>query len=187
MKQDHPSLLTRISLAFGTFFKIVSDSQFAIRIQHLRDAAPPAEPSTPTPPAAKPVVAPLREAAPDAALQLLGLLQREARFIDFIQEDIAAYADAEVGGAARLVHDGCRKVLSDNFTIQPIRDEAEGSRVTLPEGFDAAKIRVTGNVVGQPPFHGSITHRGWQVVETRLPKLAGSHEVRIVAAAEVEL
>lgn len=185
MKQDQPSLLTRISLAFGTFFKIISDGQFAARIQNLGSAAPRAEPSTPA--AAKPVVAPLREAAPDAALQLLGLLQREARFVDFIQEDIAVYADAEVGAAARLVHDGCRKVLSDNFTIQPIREEAEGSRVTLPEGFDAARIRITGNVVGQPPFHGSITHRGWQVVDIRLPKLAGSHDAGIVAAAEVEL
>lgn len=187
MKQDHPSLLTRISLAFGTFFKIISDSQFAARIQGLRAAAPQPEPSKPAPATAKPAVAPLREAGPDAALQLLGLLQREARFIDFIQEDIGAYADAEVGGAARLVHEGCRKVLHDNFTIQPIREEAEGSRITLPEGFDAAMIRITGNVVGQPPFYGSITHRGWQVVDTRLPKLAGSHEVRIVAAAEVEL
>ena len=85
------------------------------------------------------------------------------------------------------MHEGCRKVLRDNFTIQPIRDEAEGSRITLPAGFDAALIRVTGNVVGQPPFNGSLTHRGWQVVDTRLPRLAGSHQVRIVAAAEVEL
>ena len=78
-------------------------------------------------------------------------------------------------------------MLRDNFTVQPIRDEAEGSPITLPAGFDAAAIRVTGKVVGQPPFKGTITHRGWQVVDTRLPKLAGSHQVRIVAAAEVEL
>jgi len=130
---------------------------------------------------------PLKEAPPDGALQLLGLLQREARFIDFIQEDVAAYADADVGAAARVVHEGCRKVLRDNFTISPVRDEAEGSRITLPEGFDATAIRVTGNVVGNPPFHGSITHRGWRVIDTRLPKLTGSHELRIVAPAEVEL
>jgi hypothetical protein len=130
-----------------------------------------AEPSAPAP-APKPVVVPLREAAPDGALQLLGLLQREARFIDFIQEDVAAYADADIGAAVRVVHEGCRKVLHDNFTISPVRDEAEGSRITLPVGFDAAAIRVTGNVVGQPPFHGSITHRGWRVVETRLPRLS---------------
>ena len=197
MKQSPPSLLSRISLAFGTFFSIISDSQFAARVQDLRDGAQRSEPSAPAPasspapapaPAApKPIVVPLREAAPDGALQLLGLLQREARFIDFIQEDVAAYADADVGAAARVVHEGCRKVLRDNFTISPVRSEAEGSRITLAEGFDAAAIRITGNVVGQPPFKGSITHRGWRVDETRLPKLASGHELRIVAPAEVEL
>lgn len=187
MKQDNPSLLSRLSLAFGSFFSILSDSQFAARVQALRDGAPLAEPSTTTPVAPKAVAVPLREATPDAALQLLGLLQREARFIDFIQEDVAAYADADVGAAARVVHEGCRKVLRDNFTINPVRNEAEGSRITLPEGFDAAAIRITGNVVGQPPFSGSLTHRGWKVDETRLPKLAGSHDLSIVAPAEVEL
>ena len=183
MKQTYPPLLSRISLAFGTFFSIISDGEFAGRIQRLR------EPVSSTPASASPraAVEPLREAAPDAALQLLGLLQHEARFVDFIQEDVAAYADAEVGAAARLVHEGCRKVLRDNFTLQPIREENEGSRISLPAGFDAALVRVTGNVVGQPPFNGSLMHRGWQVVDVRLPKLTGSHQVRIVASAEVEL
>ena len=120
-------------------------------------------------------------------VQLLGLLQREARFIDFIQEDVAAYGDADIGAAARVVHEGCRKVLRENFSIEPVRDEPEGSRLTLPAGFDAAAIRVTGNVVGEPPFNGSLTHRGWRVRETRLPQLASGHDLRIVAAAEVEL
>lgn len=187
MKQANPSLLSRISLAFGSFFSIIADGQFAARVQALRAGEQRAEPSAPAPAAAKPSAPPLVEAAPDGALQLLGLLQREARLIDFIEEDIAAYADADVGAAARVVHEGCRKVLRDNFTISPVRSEAEGSRVTLPAGFDAAAIRVTGNVVGQPPFNGQITHRGWRVSETRLPRLAGSHDLRIVAPAEVEL
>lgn len=187
MKQDTPNFLSRISIAFGSFFSIISDSQFAARVQALRVGAQGAEASAPAPAVAKPVVVPLRETAPEAALQLLGLLQREARFVDFIQEDVAAYTDADIGVAARVVHEGCRKVLRDNFSISPVRDEAEGSRITLPEGFDAAAIRVTGNVVGQPPFTGSITHRGWRVAETRLPKLADGHELSIVAPAEVEL
>ena len=189
MKQDPPSLLSRISLAFGTFFAIIADAQFAARVQALRSGGQRAEPSTaaPVPATPRPAAPPLREAAPDGALQLLGLLQREARFIDFIQEDVAAYADADVGAAARVVHEGCRKVLRENFAISPVRDEAEGSRITLPEGFDATASRVTGNVVGQPPFTGSLAHRGWRVVETRLPKLSDSHELRIVAPAEVEL
>ncbi|HNC52710.1 MAG TPA: DUF2760 domain-containing protein [Accumulibacter sp.] len=185
MKQTHPSLLSRISLAFGTFFSILADGQFAARVQALRSGEPRSEPSAPA--AARPAAVPLTEAEPDGALQLLGLLQREARFIDFVEEDVAAYADVDVGAAARVVHEGCRKVLRENFTIGAVRDEAEGSRVTLPAGFDAAAVRVTGNVVGQPPFTGSITHRGWRVRETRLPKLAAGHDLRIIAPAEVEL
>jgi hypothetical protein len=68
-----------------------------------------------------------------------------------------------------------------------VRPEAEGSRLTLPEGFDARAVRLTGNVIGQAPFTGSLCHRGWRVTETRLPKLAESHDVRVLAQAEVEL
>ncbi len=53
-----------------------------------------------------------------------------------------------------------------------MREEAEGSRVTLPDGFDATAIRLTGNAAGKPPFQGSISHRGWKVADVRLPKLA---------------
>ncbi len=121
----------------------------------------------------------LKEASPDAALQLLGLLQRDARFIDFVEEDIKNYSDADIGAAARLVHDGCRATLREHFTIRPVRDEAEGSRVTLPEGFDASAVRLTGNVVGKAPFSGSISHRGWRVDEVRLPKLTDSHNAKV--------
>jgi len=186
MQKSNLALLNRISLAFGSFLTIITDRQFAAGVQALRTGTEQTAASAPMP-VPKPPVAALREAVPDAALQLLGLLQRQARFIDFIQEDVATFTDADIGAAARLVHEGCRKVLHENFTIEPICDESEGSRITLPEGFDAAAIRVTGNVVGQPPFHGNITHRGWQVIDTRLPKLASGHEVRIVACAEVEL
>ena len=184
MKSNPPSLPGRITLAFGTFFRILSDGTFAARVQALGAGEPAAEVAAPPP---KPAAQPLLEAPPDGALQLLGLLQREARFIDFIEEDVGSYADAEIGAAARVVHQGCRKVLRDNFTIAPVRGEAEGSRVTLPAGFDAAAIRVTGNVVGQPPFTGSVAHRGWRIAETRLPKIARGHDLHIVAPAEVEL
>jgi hypothetical protein len=129
----------------------------------------------------------LKEASPDAALQLLGLLQRDARFIDFVEEDIKGYSDADIGAAARLVHEGCRATLREHFTIRPVRDEAEGSRVTLAEGFDATSVRLTGNVVGKAPFNGSISHRGWRVDDVRLPKLTGSHNAKVIAPAEVEL
>lgn len=136
-------------------------------------------------PAPEPVI--LKEPTPDAALQLLSLLQNEARFIDFIAEDITLYNDADVGVAARVVHEGCRKALDEHFTLAPIRSEQEGSTITLPQGFDAASVRLTGNIVGHAPFSGTLIHKGWQVTRINLPKLTQSHNANIIAAAEVEL
>jgi hypothetical protein len=196
MTDSNVSFLGRISLAVGTFFSILGDGEFAARVQRLRSGAPvtaapvatPAPVAAPAPsPAPQPAAPTLKQATPDAALQLLGLLQRDARFIDFVEEDVAGYSDADIGAAARVVHGGCRTVLREHFTIRPVREEAEGSRVTLPEGFDATAIRLTGNVVGKAPFTGSLSHRGWRVADVRLPRLAASHDASVIAAAEVEL
>ncbi|NTY41345.1 DUF2760 domain-containing protein [Burkholderia diffusa] len=197
MPESNLSFFGRLSLAVGTFFSVLGNREFAAGVLRVRDGAPapvaPAPAAAPAPapaPVPAPVKAPvpeLREASPQAALQLLGLLQRDARFIDFVEEDIAGYADADIGAAARLVHDGCRAALREHFTIVPVRDEAEGSRVTLPAGFDATAVRVTGNVVGSAPFTGTVSHRGWRVADVRLPKLTGSHDASVVAPAEVEL
>ncbi len=181
-----------MSLAIGTFFALLGDGRLAARVQALRAGAPlasevpaPAPVKTPPPP---PPPAPVRATANvDAALQLLGLLQREARFVDFLQEDIAAYSDADVGGAARLLHGGARKVLKETFDLEPVRAEIEGNRLTLPAGFDAASIRLTGNVVGQPPFMGTLQHKGWRATAVRLPALTEGHDTRVIAPAEVEL
>ncbi len=136
-------------------------------------------------PAPEPVI--LKEYTPDAALQVLGLLQKEARFIDFINEDITAYSDADIGAAARVVHEGCYKALNEHFTLTPIRSEPEGSQITLTTGFDAAANRLTGNIVGAAPFTGTLVHKGWQVTGVRLPKLTQGYNPAIVAAAEIEL
>ncbi len=136
-------------------------------------------------PAPEPVI--LKESTPDAALQLLGLLQKEARFIDFIKENITTYSDADIGVAARVVHEGCNKAINEHFTLAPIRSEQEGGKITLPQGFDAAAVRLTGNIVGSPPFTGTLIHKGWQVTTIRLPKLTQGHNANILAAAEVEL
>ena len=183
MTRPDPSFLRRLSLACGSFLSILSKPGFASRVEALNDIAPPPQPVEPV----KAPVSPLREAPHEAALQLLGLLQRDARFIDFIEEDVKAYSDADIGAAARVVHEGCRKVLREHFSLQPVRSETEGSRITLAEGFDAAAVRLTGKVVGKAPFTGSLSHRGWKVSDTRLPKLAAGHDASIVAQAEVEL
>ncbi|NOT83918.1 MAG: DUF2760 domain-containing protein [Methylococcaceae bacterium] len=129
----------------------------------------------------------LKEATPDAALQLLALLQKEARFIDFIKEDVTAYSDADIGIAARVVHEGCNKAINEYFSLATVRTEAEGSKITLAKEFDATQVRLTGNIVGQAPFTGTLIHKGWQVTDIRLPKLTQAHNAKILAAAEVEL
>jgi hypothetical protein len=125
--------------------------------------------------------------SPDSALQLLALLQQEARLIDFLQEDAQSFSDAEVGAAARVVHGGARKVLRENFVIDAIRAESEGSSVTLLPGFNNHEMRLSGNVVGEPPFKGHLLHRGWRVTSITLPKVSAGHDLTIIAPAELEL
>lgn len=178
--QPLPSFFSRISIAVGAFFRALSDAEYAARLTRIDDAPQPAAAPMPAP-------TPLRVATPDAALQLLSLFQREARLIDFTQENLSAYSDADIGAAARVVHEGCSKVLREHFTIEPVRSEAEGSRIVLEDGFDASAVRLTGNVVGSAPFRGALSHRGWRAANVRLPKLAEAHDAAILAPAEVEL
>ena len=200
----HPSFLSRVAIAIGSFFAILANARLAGDIHRLRTGeplaadVPPSEVRVEVPvekiietrvevPVEKIVERRVEVATDTAALQLLGLLQREARLVDFIQEDVAPYSDAEIGAAARVVHGGCRKLLAEHFTLAPVRAEAEGSRVTLAAGFDAAAVRLTGNVVGQAPFTGTLSHRGWQVTQVRLPQLTDARAAAIIAQAEVEL
>lgn len=133
------------------------------------------------------VPAVVQEADPASACQLLALLQSEARFVDFIQEEISAATDEQIGAAARVIHAGSQKVINEYFSLTAIRSEEEESQVTINEGFNPAEVKLIGNVVGQAPYRGILTHQGWQVTETKLPKLAKEHNTRIIAAAEVEL
>ena len=207
-----PSFLSRIAIAIGSFFAILGNGRLAADVTRVRageafaaDVAPkevrvevPVEKIVEKT-VEKRVEVPVEKlvektieveklvATDTAALQLLGLMQREARFVDFIQEDVAPYSDAEIGAAARVVHEGCRKVLREHFAIAPVRSEAEGSRITLQAGFDAAAVRLTGNVVGQAPFTGTLSHRGWQVTDVKLPQLTDIQAAKVIAQAEVEL
>jgi hypothetical protein len=184
MSDSKSSFFPRLALALRASWRMLVDSDFAGRVQRLeqvREASPASAVAEPHKPAI------LRDTLPDSALQLLTLLQQEGRFVDFLEENVTAYSDADIGGAARVVHEGCRKVIREYLHIEPVREEAEGARLTLPAGFDAAAVRLTGNVVGQPPFTGTLMHRGWRVSQITLPRLAEGHDVRVLAPAEVEL
>lgn len=127
--------------------------------------------------------------APEAsAIQLLSILQRKGRLIDFLQEDLSQFDDAQIGAAVRNIHDSSRQALAEYVDLEPIYDEAEGSQVTVQQGFDAYAVRLSGDVAGAPPFSGVLRHRGWRVVSMRLPEQSKAQaESKVVAAAEVEV
>ena len=120
-------------------------------------------------------------------MQLLGLLQREGRLVDFVEEDLAGFPDSAIGAAARTVHAGCKKVIDELFRLEAVYRESEGAKVTVAAGFDASAVRLTGNVVGQPPFQGALRHHGWRAREVKLPPSPDGKDLAIVAPAEVEL
>ena len=206
---QEPGFGARIGLAFGAFFKILFDGAFAARvlsaqsadpaalgrIEHDTDTAPHAveDVSVPDTVPVAPIEAPHTEPMPDPhqetrkAMQFLGALQREGRFIDFLMEDLNAAADADIGAAARVVHGGCKKVLDEYLTIEPVWTGEEGSRVVLEEGFDPQRVNLTGNVSGEPPFNGTLAHPGWRASDSNLPQLADSVDASILMPAEIEL
>ena len=121
------------------------------------------------------------------AVRTLAILQAEGRFLDFVFEDISSYEDADIGAAVREVHRGCKKTLEDHFDLGPVREEAEEAKVTVSKGYHPATIRLVGQVVGEPPFTGTLKHRGWKVQEVRLPKIAPDQAAFVAAPAEIEL
>jgi hypothetical protein len=121
------------------------------------------------------------------AVQLLAVLQREGRLVDFLREEIEPFTDAQIGAAARAVHAGCRKALDEHMVLGPVHESEEGQTVTVSEGFDPSAIRLTGSVSGDPPFEGALRHRGWRATDIHLPTDARGQDPEIVAPAEIEI
>lgn len=120
-----------------------------------------------------------------AHLKLLAVLQSRARFLDFIQEDISNFSDAQVGAAVRSLHQKCQESLETYLSIRPLFDEKEGQEIIL-ENIDPQKVRLLGNVGAKPPFKGILRHKGWKAQKKVLPKdLIFTEEV--LFPAEVEL
>lgn len=157
--------MNRLILAFRVFWLSLTDRSKADQLDRALEA-----PSS----------------GPD--LRILGLLQRDGRLVDFLQEDIDPYSDAQVGAAVREIHRGCRKALHDYLTLEPVLGQAEGDQVTLLAGFNPNEVRLSGNVSGNPPYRGVLKHHGWKVTQSNLPAVLGGPVDRsIVAPAEVEL
>ena len=160
-----------LKLAFKAFFKCLRTNPESEQIALLL-----------APEAAKQLEAP--KVSQSSSAQLLAAFQKEGRFIDFLQEDLSGFPDAQVGSVSRSVQEGCRKVLQQYLTLEPVLSDGEGETVTVEEGFDAHEISLVGKVEGDPPFTGQLRHQGWSLKKDELPKLGSEN---ILLPAEVEL
>lgn len=179
----------RISYATRCFLSVLSRGEVPedIAPEVVKTPAPEAQAPAPTLPPESTPARPAEESA-DRAVQMLALLQRDGRLIDFFSEDITPYQDAQVGAAVRELHANCRKSLEQYVKLEPILAGEEDRPVTVDAGFDPASVKLVGNVTGQPPLRGLLRHRGWRATEVKLPPLAPQESGRaVVAPAEVEI
>jgi len=123
----------------------------------------------------------------DRAVQMLALLQRDGRLIDFLAENIEPYSDAQLGAAVRSIHQTCRESLDRYVKLESILNSEEDQPITVQAGFDPAAIKLVGDIRGEPPIRGLLRHRGWRVKEVKLPSLPEGSARMVVASAEVEV
>jgi len=184
--------MNRIGLAFQLFFEILFNADVAQKASKLK-ALPEPEKEVPRQMAETTDWTPPKEIAEKQdrkgieALILLATLQREARFLDLIQEDLSEYDDAQIGAAVRDVHRDTKSVLQRMFAIEPIRTEEEGTQVEIANS-NSDEIRLVGNVSDQSPTTGTLQHQGWKATKCDLPDYSGTlQQAQILNPAEVEV
>jgi hypothetical protein len=176
--------LNRIVLAFRCFFallfggalspEIISD--LGLSSKPVKPAAP-EKPAAPPPPAFKPA---------DGALQMLGILQRDSRIIDFLMEDITGYDDEQVGAAVRAMQVAARDALVRYVSLTPVIDGVENTFVK-PPSKDPSVVKFVGNVPAAGADGGTLRHKGWRATSVSLPPLNPKQDTNVIAPAEIEV
>ena len=171
--------MNRILLAFRAFFAILFTGALPADILAAMNAI--LKSDSPALPPPKPEVKP-----EDGALQVLGMLQRDARILDFFMEDITPYSDDQVGAAARDIHANTREILIRHFAPVPVIDAVEGTPVNSDGNPALVKfignVPATGKAVG-----GMLRHRGWRAGTASLPRVNTRQDLAILAPAEIEV
>ncbi len=184
-----------LGTAFRAFFAALFDREMASRLREvLNETSKPSAlpeptlttPTTTTTPAATVATSPAssNEAGRSEAVALLAVLQREARFVDLLQENLDAYADAQVGAAARPCLQQCRTTIERLLALRPLVDAQEGSPIQVPENASAAAYQWIGEGSGT---NGQLVHHGWKATCLELPAWTGLEQDRwVIAAAQVK-
>jgi Na+-transporting methylmalonyl-CoA/oxaloacetate decarboxylase gamma subunit len=160
-----------------------------IKSNAIPEPAPAQAAVSPPPPVTVQPPVPVANQAEAEVVAFFALLQEKGRLVDFLMEELTSYDDAQVGAAARVIHQGCRQVLQEHFKITAVSEAEEGSQVTVPAGDFADEYRVVGKLSGDPPFTGKLIHKGWKTESVKLPRIVQTEGKRrsVIAPAEVEL
>lgn len=176
-----------LGLAFTSFFKILSNASFAQKVRSLNLPDSPII-KEPIPLQKQIIEEPIKKQTRSEAVTLLSSLQRDARLIDFLMENIKDYDDAQIGAAVRDVHKKSKDVLQKMFSIEPVSSLSEGQPIKVPENFDQGQYTLTGKISGKGPFNGNLEHAGWKVTKAEIPLWNGTSEsANIIAPIEVEI
>jgi hypothetical protein len=174
--------LSRISAAFRSFFSLLFSGVLPEDIAREYGFVK----AVPTPVVVR---EPVKINVSDGAVQILGILQRDARLIDFVMEDIGGYSDEQVGAAVRALHADSKAALARHVTLVPVMDAVEGTyqKLDASKAPDPNRIKLIGNVPasGKAPG-GTLRHRGWKVEKVDLPAI-GKQDVTVLAPAELEI
>lgn len=180
-----------IGLIFTTMLTQLEATQLLRQLAHWKYAAqqqPVA--SAAEVPAPLPTVPTVAPAGSPEAVQLLRLFQEEGRLVDFLQRDIQSFPDDRVGAVARIVHQGCRRVLQDYFEIVPTVSQGEGERISWAPSELGTHIRLVGQSGSSTATSGTVLHRGWTVQRATLPTVlhsASADSAAVLVPAEVEV
>ncbi len=185
-----------LGIAVRAFSAALFNKQSSDRIrqaldpENAADAAPAGLPSPPaatkpaaTKPGVKETPSPAVPTRSDA-VTLLSALQREARFVDLVQEDLSKFGDAQVGAAARPCLQQCASTLARFFDLVPVSDAGEGGTVEVGEGGSPERFQWIGEGSATT---GKLIHHGWLASKVELPQYSGSvRDANVVAPAQVQ-
>jgi hypothetical protein len=172
--------LKRILLAFRCFFAILFRGRISEEAAEALGLSPTPIPAAPQGPAV--------DLYGEGAVRILAILQRDARLVDFVMEDISGYPDEQIGAAVRTLHDDCAKSLAQYVELGAVIDGLEGDVIRVEESdlfADASAVKFLGSLPAQGrPEQGVLRHRGWRALKVELP--TSVQRSMIIAPAEIE-
>ncbi|QDT13082.1 DUF2760 domain-containing protein [Planctomycetes bacterium K23_9] len=182
-----------LGIALKAFSAALFNREASERLRQALDAnTPSANLPEPKPPVKAPVVmeqmpAPKTPTRSDA-ITLLSTLQREARLVDLIQEDLSNFSDAQVGAAARPCLQTCASTLSRLFGLAAVSDAGEGATVDLNDAITNGGSPARYQWIGEGnSTSGKLVHQGWQATQVELPTWTGADtDANVIAPAQLQ-